>query len=187
MKKMNKKGFTLVELLAVIVILALIMAIAVVSMSGIMTGARQNTMKETGLQIINGVRNQLTLANELIASDPKFSGNGQDYYVSADLLEKGGKTAPLGGDYLFAGSSDGEQVGSIKGVYRAASAVTCNGENKTFVRVKHDGTNWVWSICLTAGKTGDKVNPYINMGTETALLGNTTDMIVTGPTPTPAP
>ena len=33
---MNKKGFTLVELLAVIVILALIMSIAIVSIGGIL-------------------------------------------------------------------------------------------------------------------------------------------------------
>lgn len=179
MKKIiNKKGFTLVELLAVIVILALIMAIAVVSMSGVMSGARQSTMKETGLQIINGVRSQLTLANELIPSNPKFLGTGTDYYVSKALIEKGGDAAPLGGTYQFADSGAGTKIGSTDGVYEASGNVNCNGTNKTFVRVRHDGTNWVFSICLTAGKANDdKVYPFIKLGTEQDLLTSKTDMI----------
>ena len=77
----NKKGFTLVELLAVIVILALIMGIAVVSIGGVLNNARQSTFKETALSIINGVRQQATIANEL---DPGY------YYFTVNLLEKGG-------------------------------------------------------------------------------------------------
>ena len=105
MKKFNKKGFTLVELLAVIVILALIMAIAVVSMSGIMTSARNSTFKETAVQIINGVQQQLTLANELLPSDPKFA-SGVQYFVEKQMIEKGGDNAPLGGTYQFFKYSD---------------------------------------------------------------------------------
>lgn len=43
MKKMNKKGFTLVELLAVIVVLAIIMVIAVPSVLNTMNAARQSS------------------------------------------------------------------------------------------------------------------------------------------------
>ena len=100
MEKMNKKGFTLVELLAVIVILALIMAIAVVSMSGIMTSARNSTFKETAVQIINGVQQQLTLANELLPGSEGFTagGTGRDYFFTKQIIEKGGDTSPLGGN-----------------------------------------------------------------------------------------
>ena len=176
MKKMNKKGFTLVELLAVIVILALIMAIAVVSMSGIMNGARRNTMKETGLQIINGVRQQLTLSNQLITTDPKFTrATGNVYYVSSAMLEKGGGSAPMGGTYQLTQPSSGvTQVGS-SGIYEANSEVatsTCNGKNPSYVRVRYTGSNWEWSVCLTAGSTGTgdsaKAYPYI-----TDIVGTT--------------
>ena len=97
----NKKGFTLVELLAVIVILALIMSVAVVSMSSVMDSARRSTMKETAAQIIAGVRQQLTLANKLY--DDKVQGmdytQGVYYFFTKGLLEKGGSDAPLGGTY----------------------------------------------------------------------------------------
>ena len=45
MKKLNKKGFTLVELLAVIVILALLMVVATSSIGGALTNAKKNTLK----------------------------------------------------------------------------------------------------------------------------------------------
>lgn len=187
----NKKGFTLVELLAVIVILALIMSIAIISMSGIMQGARYSTMKETGLQIINGVRQQLTLANELNAgtAGSRFtSDNGIDYYFSRSLLEKGGKTSPLGGDFEYVSGKpdDSEQIG-IVGVYRydgteGSRNLTCTNEGETnysFVRVKYNTqtSNFEYSICLTAGKG----NYYINVaeGTEANLLNsNNNSMIV---------
>ena len=178
MKKMNKKGFTLVELLAVIVILALIMAIAVVSMSGIMNGARRNTMKETGLQIINGVRQQLTLSNQLITTDPKFTrATGNVYYVSGAMLEKGGGSAPMGGTYQLGTSSSTSGVTPVgtSGLFEANSEVatsTCNGKNQSYVRVRYVGSNWEWSVCLTAGSTGTgdtaKAYPYI-----TDIVGTT--------------
>ena len=43
MKKLNKKGFTLVELLAVIVVLALIMTLTVPSILSSMNSARQSS------------------------------------------------------------------------------------------------------------------------------------------------
>ena len=43
MKKINKKGFTLVELLAVIVVLAIVMGLAVVAISGVLDNARKAT------------------------------------------------------------------------------------------------------------------------------------------------
>ena len=187
----NKKGFTLVELLAVIVILALIMSIAIISMSGIMQGARYSTMKETGLQIINGVRQQLTLANELnagTAGSQFTTANGIDYYFSSSLLEKGGKTSPLGGEFEYASDTpaNSTKIG-LAGVYRyngteSSRNLTCTNTgdtNSSFVRVKYNSTtnNFEYAICLTAGKG----NYYINVtnGTEAKLLAsNDNSMIV---------
>ncbi len=54
----NKKGFTLVELLAVIVVLAIIMIIAVPSVLNSMTDARRNSFAVYGEKLINGAQAQ---------------------------------------------------------------------------------------------------------------------------------
>ena len=64
MRNLNKKGFTLVELLAVIVILALIMAIAVYSISGILQSSREGVFKDTAISVIRGVKNQLRVLQQ---------------------------------------------------------------------------------------------------------------------------
>ena len=53
MKIMNKKGFTLVELLAVIVVLAIIMIIAVPSVMDSMNSARKNAFKIYAQKVLN--------------------------------------------------------------------------------------------------------------------------------------
>ncbi len=191
MKKMNKKGFTLVELLAVIVILALIMAIAVVSMSGIMTSARNSTFKETAVQIINGVQQQLTLANELLPGSEGFAGSsdtGRDYFFTKQIIEKGGDTSPLGGNIKYAAITDNsdtstkaawpKKAGSVLArkignmdIYRAKDGDNQCGQNKdSFVRVKYNGSNFQYSICLST----DAANKYIDVtnGTLEKLLDN---------------
>lgn len=56
MKKMNKKGFTLVELLAVIVVLAIIMVIAVPSVLNSMNAARQSSFLVYAEKMINSAQ-----------------------------------------------------------------------------------------------------------------------------------
>jgi type IV pilus assembly protein PilA len=50
-----KKGFTLVELLAVIVILAIILAIAIPGISGIITSAKKGAFESDAKMIITGI------------------------------------------------------------------------------------------------------------------------------------
>ena len=193
MKIINKKGFTLVELLAVIVILALIMAIAVVSMSGIMTSARQSAFKETAVQIINGVQQQLTLANELLPSNQRFwptntgTGGGIQYYVEKSMIEKGGETAPLGGKYQFFDhttlsanstpkNTEVKAIGTA-GLYRNdADNVICTPESKIFVTVKYNSTdkNFKYSICVPTGEGTAR----INNGTLEQLLDNNNTIMI---------
>jgi type IV pilus assembly protein PilA len=51
----SKKGFTLVELLAVIVILAIILAIAVPSISGMVSNAKKSAFEDDVKMIITGI------------------------------------------------------------------------------------------------------------------------------------
>lgn len=165
----NKKGFTLVELLAVIVILALIMSLAIVGLGGVMQGAKYNVLKESAAGMIDGVRQQLYLANEIEPGD---------YYFTKGILEKGGDTSPLGGNYNYisvSSATEYESIGTL-GVYRAPGALTCSDKSQSFVRVSYDGTKYTYSICLTAGEG----NKYIDVeeGTEANLLNlNNTEMI----------
>jgi len=55
----NKKGFTLVELLAVIVILAIILAVAIPSISGIITNAKKGGFESDAKMIITGIEYRL--------------------------------------------------------------------------------------------------------------------------------
>ena len=177
----NKKGFTLVELLAVIVILALIMAIAIYSISGILQGSRESTFKDTAAGIIRGVRLQLTANNNLEAGT---------YYFTRDMLESGATNPPFGGTYNFAAVTEsgtesnktytvnGGTVTLIgKGVYRkdrtsaAPTDAECTPSTTSFVRIT---TNYDYYICLTTG-AGTR---YIKNAKEADLLGSGTSMIV---------
>ncbi len=145
----NKKGFTLVELLAVIVILALIMSIAVVSISGVLQDTREKTYRETALSIINGVRQRLVLANEQ---------KDGIYYFDDSILESGGKQSSFGGTIQIGnatGTDAGTAVSGTTGIYykSTTSAPSCSATSKSYVYVSTaSGTNrQVYKICLTAG------------------------------------
>ena len=154
----NKKGFTLVELLAVIVILALIMGIAVVSIGGVLSSSREKTFRETGASLISGVRQQLYVANQV---------NAGYYSFTSAILESGGLKSPYGGDFNY--GTTGTQVGTT-GVYYSSTEPTggCTKTANAYVKltVANDGTS-TYSICLSDG------SKFLNETTESSLLDNT--------------
>lgn len=174
----NKKGFTLVELLAVIVILALIMSIAIVSIGGILQSTRQSTFKETAASIIDGVQKQLLVTNEL----------KEGYYAFGDgIVEKGGIESPLGGNILYKGKGTAQgtyaQIGTSP-VYRitpaANSSVTCVNSKDSYVHVTYDTTSYkyTYTICLTAGSGNYYITDTGNKSEYSLLLDSSkTDMI----------
>lgn len=90
----SKKGFTLVELLAVIVILAIILAIAVPGISGIINSARRGAFESDAKMIVTGIEYQVLEAT----ADPT-------------------KTAPTAGDIL----ANLDDFGANPANYTAAS------------------------------------------------------------------
>ncbi|MGI6325333.1 MAG: type II secretion system protein [Bacilli bacterium] len=81
---MKKRGFTLVELLAVIVILAVILAIAVPNVLGIIENTRKESFAANGKMMANA-------AKTIMASEPKYvpsaSGKGRIIPLSDLNLE----------------------------------------------------------------------------------------------------
>ena len=181
MKKVlkNKKGFTLVELLAVIVILALIMSIAVVAMSGIIGSSQENSARRTAANLISGVRQRLMLNGNLKTGT---------YYFTNGILERGGKTSPLGGDFTYITGTEQtdnvntyEKVAGTDGIYYKKSGLEttmpeCSPSGTSFVHasVPADGSAAVYTICLVSGAG----NRYVK-GTETEILADSDAVIVT--------
>lgn len=65
MKKMNKKGFTLVELLAVIVVLAIIMVIATQQVNSTIKKSRGNSFYETAQSIRKSMQTVCATDNQI--------------------------------------------------------------------------------------------------------------------------
>ena len=184
----NKKGFTLVELLAVIVILALIMSIAIVSMTGIMENARYSSFNDTARSIINGVRSQLLAANEL---------RDGSYYFDEKVLENTGNL-PFGSKINFTvpdtvekngtgSTATKKQIGS--GIYRSTSklaASACTGTNPSFVNVTQNSTTgkYEFSICIGIPAADKSISgvKYMALTTETALQNDTKAGVTAVPT-----
>ena len=150
MKKMNKKGFTLVELLAVIVILAILMAIAATNIGPVIDNSRRSSMRTTAQMIITGVQTQLQTN---LVLEPGT------YEFSKAILERGGISAPFGGDYVYreiAATDSKIGAGVIQESTTAKDVVANCGENKTsFVSIDRDaGGNYIYSICLSTTKGG---------------------------------
>lgn len=95
--KKNKKGFTLVELLAVIVILAILLAIAVPAVTKYITKSRKDSMIATAQEFVGAIRNDTTSEFYDFPID-----NSDITIVSVDLikLEKGKKSSPFNGRWL---------------------------------------------------------------------------------------
>lgn len=67
----NKKGFTLVELLAVIVILAVVMLIGITAIGPLMANSRKSALRNDGLDLITAAKTAYQA--EALKSDPQFN------------------------------------------------------------------------------------------------------------------
>ena len=98
--KNTRKGFTLVELLAVIVILAIIMIIAIPSVLGTMTTARQKSFCEYVTKVYMAAQNKYMAAQTLGSSD---LGHSYTYSIGGETAYVYDITKDLGlenvGDY----------------------------------------------------------------------------------------
>ena len=155
--KNNKKGFTLVELLAVIVILALIMGIAVVSIGGVLSSSREKTYRETAASLINAVRQKLYLDGSIAPNT---------YWVTPAALERGGATSPYGGSYNY-NTGEGGCASSVCTLTSTEkdSLGNCGVSSKAYVLIEQQGEDFKYTICLSDGT-------HFVYATEAALLND---------------
>lgn len=94
---MNKKGFTLVELLAVIVILAVILTIAVPNMFKIINKSKEDTYNNQVTMIIDAAKKYVVTEEVTVAVSPGTCIN-LSAIVTAGYLEKTPKNPKTGVD-----------------------------------------------------------------------------------------
>ena len=94
MIKLNKKGFTLVELLAVIVVLALLMVVATSSIGTALKNAKKNTLKTEAQKIISQIyqdaQSEYMLKGSLTSTSK--TGTDGDYTYKVTLNSIGNVT-----------------------------------------------------------------------------------------------
>ena len=95
MMKLNKKGFTLVELLAVIVILALLMVVAASAVGSAQENSKKSALSTEAQKIYNGISSEakaFALIGEWTAADitKTYPGtDGTDFKYDVDLSQYG--------------------------------------------------------------------------------------------------
>lgn len=119
---MNKKGFTLVELLAVITLLSILMAIAVPNVISTINNNKRNNFLTDATRLI--AKAEYLVASSKIARDELKNGNNVTFTMS-ELNEK----------QEFQTDTDG-------GAYDSSS----------YVKVSKDGSTYKYCLCLVGSK-----------------------------------
>ncbi len=91
----NKNGFTLIEMLAVIVILGLLIAIAIPSISHTIEKSRKKAYIDNAIEYISSASQAIAKGEILIRN------TNTTYYIHINNIrtEKGTKTSPYGGEF----------------------------------------------------------------------------------------
>lgn len=86
MPGLNKKGFTLVELLAVIVVLAIIMLIAMPSVLGTLNDAQKGTFKVFAQKVLNKAQEKYQ-ADTMLGTYPALINSSYCYPINSSIKD----------------------------------------------------------------------------------------------------
>ncbi|MFJ5715536.1 prepilin-type N-terminal cleavage/methylation domain-containing protein [Neobacillus sp. NPDC093127] len=120
----DQRGLTLIELLAVIVILGIIAAIAIPSIMGLIDNSKKDAHVSNAIQMVNSVKTAVSADKSLIPAD-----ESNPVYLSLDyLLQKG---------YIEDFKDPDTDGNYVKGTY------TESGNDKTVLTVKPTDVSYV--------------------------------------------
>ncbi|MBR3840971.1 MAG: prepilin-type N-terminal cleavage/methylation domain-containing protein [Erysipelotrichales bacterium] len=88
MKKLNKKGFTLMELIIVIAIIAVLMLILVPTMGGFVGQAKEEANTANAKAVYTAIVAQNTAAKAGLGYDEVEDGNCKDSNLHSDFYDK---------------------------------------------------------------------------------------------------
>lgn len=137
--KRNNKGFTLVELLAVIVIMGILMMVAIPSITRTIENSRKDTFIDISKAYVNSVRTAWS-ADDLQCGSENTSASGVDdgnYYVLIDTSDDASNLLDQGGKSSW-GNRD------VKGYVRVNVTTKNNKKITKFYVALSDGTHGIY-------------------------------------------
>jgi len=102
----NQKGLTLVELLAVVVILGIVSSIAVVSMGNVIQNSREDAVRADAIQILNAAEIYVSQGGAVVGEDNQPIPINKA--ALGDLLTREGAFGETGATWSVVRNSDGE-------------------------------------------------------------------------------
>lgn len=130
----NNKGFTLIEVLAMLVVLGIIIGVTVPNVTGILSNQKTNLIAEDGIKMIENAKNEFILSEKV-----KYPEDGKCVIFTLDRLDK---------------NSDIEN-GIEGGKYN---------KTKSFVTVKRVGKTYQYSVRLIEQLSNGKLYGISNAG-----------------------
>ena len=169
MKNINKKGFTLVELLAVIVVLAIVMSLAVVAITNVLDSTRKNSFVADAKSFLEG-------AHQLVSADgvsnlfgpssnnyaPTCAGGGtQTKFIPLEAinLDRGGVTSPYGTAYQKAKGNKSLDTAPSDGSYIKVVAETdkSDPQSPTYGSCKYTYSIFLTDTVYSIGAKGSEI------------------------------
>lgn len=161
----NKKGFTLVELLAMLVVLGILMVVAIPNMNGILGNQRLNGYKQDAENLVEAAK--IKVAKDTTIDKPAV---GQCLYFSLDSLDDNDDftTGPNGGEYLRYESMV---------IYTREITAGTTSQLKFYVRLveKKDDNNYLGFALRESSEIKNLKNKDIDKITSTQLYGVNAD------------
>ena len=143
MKRINKKGFTLVELLAVIVIMGILMMVAIPSISRVIENSRKDTFVDIAKSYANAAKTLWTADTLTCEGTVASAVDDGDYYILINTTESARTTLPVLVDQGGKSSWGNRDVNGYARVH-VETVTDNNGEPKrttTFYVSLSDGTH----------------------------------------------
>ena len=143
MKKINKKGFTLVELLAVIVIMGILMMVAIPSISRVIENSRKDTFVDIAKSYANAAKTLWTADTLTCEGTVASAVDDGDYYILINTKESARAILPVLVDQGGKSSWGNRDVNGYVRVH-VETVTDNNGEPKrttTFYVGLSDGTH----------------------------------------------